>query len=75
MAITTVTFPAIQARHIKTAIVTSIPTCSGVLPRGSLTLKLLFRLESGSKFDSILNDRKEKKRDVKMVKIIQMKFI
>ena len=74
MAITTVTFPAIQARHIKTAIVTSIPTCSGVLPRGSLTLKLLFR-ESGSKFNSILNDRKENKKDVKMVKIIQMKFI
>lgn len=74
MAITTVTFPAIQARHIKTAIVTSIPTCSGVLPRGSLTLKLLFP-ESGSKFNSILNDRKENKKDVKMVKIIQMKFI
>lgn len=74
MAITTVTFPAIQARHIKTAIVTSIPTCGGVLPRRSLSLKLLFR-ESISKFDSILNDRKEKKRDVKMVKIIQMKCI
>ena len=46
MASTTNEFPTMQAIQIKTAIVTSIPTCNEERPRGSLTsleasLKLL----------------------------------
>ena len=35
MAITTSKLPTMHAMHIKTAIVTSMPTCNGVRPRGS----------------------------------------
>ena len=54
MTTTTSKFPMIQARHIKTAIVTSIPTCSGVRPRGSTSASGVSLKFLACRFDSVL---------------------